>query len=37
MDEAADRSGGAKFGLLAPVLLTLDAWVLIGVAVRSLL
>ena len=37
MDQAAARSDCAKFGLMAPLLLTLDAWLLIGVAVRALL
>jgi hypothetical protein len=36
MDQAAGRSDCAKFGLLAPLLLTFDAWVLLSVAVRSL-
>ena len=36
MDQSAAGSGCAKFGLMAPLLLTLDAWLLIGVAVRSL-
>lgn len=27
----------ARFGLLAPLLITLDAWIVIGLTIRSLL
>jgi hypothetical protein len=37
MDQSAIRSDCAKFGLLAPLLLACDAWLLIGVAIRTLL